>query len=46
MSEMAGVQESLQTRLANVFDEVKDHLDEKARRLLLASIFHAAEASA
>jgi hypothetical protein len=38
MSEMAGVQESLQTRLANVFDEVKDHLDEKARRLLLGAM--------
>jgi hypothetical protein len=38
MSELAGAQESLQARMANVFDEVKAHLDERARRLLLGAM--------
>ena len=38
MSELVGAVESLQARFANVFDEVKAHLDERARRLLLGAM--------
>jgi hypothetical protein len=38
MDELVGLVESLQARFANVFDEVKAHLDERARRLLLGAM--------
>ena len=38
MGELAGDQDSFEVRLANVFDEVKHHLDERARRLLLGAM--------
>jgi len=38
MGELVGDRESFEVRLANVFDEVKHHLDERARRLLLGAM--------
>ena len=38
MGELAGDRDSFEVRLANVFDEVKHHLDERARRLLLGAM--------
>jgi Rhodopirellula transposase DDE domain len=38
MGELVGDRESFEVRLANVFDEVKCHLDERARRLLLGAM--------
>jgi hypothetical protein len=38
MGELVGDRDSFEVRLANVFDEVKHHLDERARRLLLGAM--------
>src|SRR5258708_10103227 len=38
MGELMGDRDSFEVRLANVFDEVKHHLDERARRLLLGAM--------
>ncbi len=38
MGELVGDRDSFEVRLANVFDEVKNHLDERARRLLLGAM--------
>jgi ABC-type transport system involved in cytochrome c biogenesis ATPase subunit len=38
MGELAGDRDSFEVRLANIFDEVRHHLDERARRLLLGAM--------
>src|SRR5258708_30987381 len=38
MGELMGERDSFGVRVANVFDEVKHHLDERARRLLLGAM--------
>src|ERR1039457_1016919 len=38
IGELVGDRDSFEVRLANVFDEVKHHLDERARRLLLGGM--------
>src|SRR5258708_27401247 len=38
MGELVGDRDSFEVRLAKVFDEVKHHLDERARRLLLGAM--------
>ena len=38
MGELVGDRDSFEVRLANVFDEVRHHLDERARRLLLGAM--------